>query len=797
MNTQYKYSGQPLTSSIAQELIQELFAGQTVKKQEILRAVDETHRERGGLPPKVRSRNPIAHTLSRMKQSGLAENPKRGFWLVLSKESHQSEEPSQIKTLNQFMEWVQQLPPGEYVYRGVSSEKYPIEASTYRRLKDEKGKFRNKEDQSPEKLLAINEEMIEDANRHRHGWKNEQPLSDLNLLAELQHRGAATCLIDFTTNPQVALWMACRDSSHGSAKGKVYAVDISSHFTYKPVDTDLARREKIAYFFTRDERKGHQLYQWQPNYQNNRMLAQQSIFLFGGGVGAIKASEKCVISADSKQDISTALAKSAGITEDILFPDFEGFASQRAQNKKYIIPDARHYLNRASDAYLDGNTNDAIGYCTQGIALQPQDDNLLVLLYIRRADLYERNGKHDLAVKDYNEVICLKPDHAQAYFNRGTAKYAVGRYEEAISDYSEVIRLEPDNAAALNNRGNVRYTVGQYEGAIADYNESIRLDPNDASTYYNRGNIKSELKRYEEALTDYNESIRLKPDNASVYSKRGNVNYDVGQYEEAIADYNESIRLEPNDAFIYNNRGATKFELGRYEDAIADYDAAIRLNPNNATAYNSRGYVKSMQGNHEDAIADYDESIRLDPNNAFIYNNRGATKFELGRYEDAIVDYDESIRLNPNDATAYINRGYAKSRIGHYDDAVVDCDKTIRLNPNDASAYNLRGVVKSKLKRYEDAIVDYDESIRLNPNDASAYNNRGRTKFELGRYEDAISDYDAAIRLNPDDATLYQLRGDAKFGLGKNKEAFADYEEANRLSPGTVLVIPPDSQTEN
>ena len=50
MNNQ---DGQILTPSVAQELIIELFAGATVQKQEIVRAVDAAHTERGGQLPTV------------------------------------------------------------------------------------------------------------------------------------------------------------------------------------------------------------------------------------------------------------------------------------------------------------------------------------------------------------------------------------------------------------------------------------------------------------------------------------------------------------------------------------------------------------------------------------------------------------------------------------------------------------------------------------------------------------------------------------------------------------------------
>ena len=159
--------------------------------------------------------------------------------------------PRRVKKLKSFMEWAEQFNDGEYVFHCVSNEKYIIEASTYRRLKDKDGKFKKAEDGTPEKLLKINEEMIEEAHRQGHG----RDLKDLELLAELQHRGAATCLIDFTKNPLVALWMACRESSGRAANGKVFAVDISSQITFKPVPSKLSQKENIRYFFQMDEER--------------------------------------------------------------------------------------------------------------------------------------------------------------------------------------------------------------------------------------------------------------------------------------------------------------------------------------------------------------------------------------------------------------------------------------------------------------------------------------------------------------------------------------------------------------
>ena len=50
-------------------------------------------------------------------------------------------------------------------------------------------------------------------------------------------------------------------------------------------------------------------------------------------------------------------------------------------------------------------------------------------------------GRYESAIDDCNKVICLKPDHANAYANRGNAKVWLGRIMEAKADYQIALDL--------------------------------------------------------------------------------------------------------------------------------------------------------------------------------------------------------------------------------------------------------------------------------------------------------------------------------------------------------------------
>ena len=397
-----------------------------------------------------------------------------------------------VKTLSEFIEWAAQFDNGQYLFRGVSNDEYEIEASAYRRLPEA-------EKNNTSKLLKINQVLIEKARSLGHDQKNGQQLSDLELLAELQHFGAATCLIDFTRNALGALWFACQQSSKGKANGKVFAVRSDDPVRFKTVNTELIKKDIDCFFQLDENNNRYPLYQWQPKLQNNRIIAQQSVFVFGGA--QIETEAECVIIECSKDEILNSLDKLSSINEASIYPDFDGFARLHAHNKPHIEPDAQGYLQRGVEAHQNNNLDDAITYYTEVISLD-SDSSIVPLAYNNRGSAYQSKDEIDRAIKDYNKAIKLNPDYALAYYNRGSAYQSKDEIDRAIKDYNKAIKLNPNYASAYNNRGNAYQDKGEIDQAFKDYNKAIKLNPDYALAYYNRGRCWLHLKNWQEARSD-------------------------------------------------------------------------------------------------------------------------------------------------------------------------------------------------------------------------------------------------------------------------------------------------------
>ncbi|ELU07458.1 hypothetical protein CAPTEDRAFT_131452, partial [Capitella teleta] len=66
---------------------------------------------------------------------------------------------------------------------------------------------------------------------------------------------------------------------------------------------------------------------------------------------------------------------------------------------------------------------------------------------------------------------------ADAYNNRGLARYRQVDFAEAIDDFTQAIKFSPHLAAAYYNRGLIHYRLGRFSTAIEDMDRALSLQP--------------------------------------------------------------------------------------------------------------------------------------------------------------------------------------------------------------------------------------------------------------------------------------------------------------------------------
>lgn len=158
--------------------------------------------------------------------------------------------------------------------------------------------------------------------------------SDLELLAQLQHQGAATGLIDFTLDPLVALWFAC--VGHPESDGAVYVLPRSK---VQEADAAALRSRSLLDYFYRSNMRDWSTkpHLWCPTPTRGRPAAQSAVFIFGVPFLWPAFLGKATINRSAKFNLLSELRSEHGITEESLFVDFAGYAQANSASKPYDL----------------------------------------------------------------------------------------------------------------------------------------------------------------------------------------------------------------------------------------------------------------------------------------------------------------------------------------------------------------------------------------------------------------------------------------------------------------------------
>ena len=449
-------------------------------------------------------------------------------------------EPRTVGTVKEFTEWAEDLYGQSLLYRGLANADWGVESAAYRRIK-KMGEAKLIFEEIPGVFKNYISLLLEKASLRDFRTHEGNELSDLKLLARLQHYGAATCLIDFTQNPLVALWFACQEQLEGSEvqDGKVVVMETGVDViisglhasAYRPSafrkvgsqELALKKGEIEKLLYDKMDLVYETMWKWEPTPRESRVIAQQSVFVFGPAMIEDHYYKEVRIPASAKEGILHALDKKFGINEASLFGDFAGFALANAHDKPYEEYSADDYYQFAESFFQIDEHEKSIQYCRKAIAKEPQ--------------------------------------HIEAHFLRGRCNVALEKWKESIKDFSWVIEVDPTHARALSFRG-MAYEDGLQDlaKAVADYTAEIKF----LSTSEGK---KSTLQ-----------VIQL----MRAYIRRGQAQAIMGKHEKAIADFTSVIEIVPGGSTAYLERAKSHRALGNESAAQADereYESIIQKHP--------------------------------------------------------------------------------------------------------------------------------------------------------------------------------------------------------------------------
>ena len=137
-------------------------------------------------------------------------------------------------------------------------------------------------------------------------------------------------------------------------------------------------------------------------------------------------------------------------------------------------------------------------------------------------------------------------EHSAAeWFARGIAlEEDPNQQPEAIRVYQKVLELEPNHAAAHINLGTLYYNRQEYQAAEKHYRAAIEVDPRYALAYFDLGNVLDETGRVNEAIQAYRTALQLAPTYADAHYNLALAYEKTREPRQALKHWQAYVKLD-------------------------------------------------------------------------------------------------------------------------------------------------------------------------------------------------------------------------------------------------------------
>ena len=183
-------------------------------------------------------------------------------------------------------------------------------------------------------------------------------------------------------------------------------------------------------------------------------------------------------------------------------------------------------------------------------------------------------GRADEAAQAYRQLLAIRPDLPDSWFNLALMERQCGRFEAALQAYDEALRRGVSGPQeAWLNRGVIHADdLGRPDLAQKDLEAALAIAPDWLPALLNLGNLHEDIGRRDEARDAYARALAASPGHPVALARAAGLAQLTGPDDPVIAD----LRTALGDPVLHpEDRAELGFALGRALDQVGAYDAAF------------------------------------------------------------------------------------------------------------------------------------------------------------------------------------------------------------------------------
>jgi tetratricopeptide (TPR) repeat protein len=282
----------------------------------------------------------------------------------------------------------------------------------------------------------------------------------------------------------------------------------------------------------------------------------------------------------------------------------------------------------------------------------------------------------------YAAQVAPKPEtHLRQLFAAARTAQNRGDFYAAVIDYERIVSIRPDLAEAWTNLGLMRRSLGDYSQADRDFANALRTGPQLYVPNLFLGVDLLRQKRSQEAVTYLERAEELDPADEEAALSLGDAYELLGRYSDATESFFGAVEINPRDAKAWYALGVSCLNVQK--------SAVERLRSLNLTSGYATDLLAALflqQGRTNEAIKVYEQILTLRTKPPYTRAALGSAYALNARPSLAEKTFLEELKTNPGCLPARVGLARIALTTGHTAEFLKQLSVAWKADPNFVSA---------------------------------------------------------------------------------------------------------------
>ena len=421
----------------------------------------------------------------------------------------------------------------------------------------------------------------------------------------------------------------------------------------------------------------------------------------------------------------------------------------------------------------------AIIFCAVPIMAQSDDDADPVKLFEKGQDAHAK-GDYQRAIELYDAAIKLKPEFAEAEFQRAMALLVTNRKSDAVAGFDRAVRQRPEWALAYAKFGSQLAFAGDADAqAEPILRKAIQLDDKNLEATVALAVLRQRARDLNEAVKLMRAATSLPDATFQTWRRRAYIENAAGDLNAALTSITYAIEMKPGEEkALHLDRARFRLQANDRAGALADL-VIVKTGFDSTTHFTIVLDVAQLFARAGDA----DEGVRLldalsadDRKRPEVIALRSELAGDAGSTAEERAALEDLLKTNPRDADLLARLGNAYRRI----DPVKSQEYYYRAsqldpkNPKYAVGYAAALV---QARKFAEAEPILKRVLAASPDEYTAHANLAIALFEMKRFAEALPEYEWLAAVKPEIAATYFFIATSHDNLAEYKQALDAYEQ--------------------